>query len=104
MAVVVYTVASSVKRELLEELLYAGDLAITAKLREELQPMLYDWQRAMEAKGIKVNSRKTEVVVSTKNDSLQVNIVDIHGDEIKQIDKFYYPGQPSIRMEAARRK
>ena len=91
-ALVVDTVTSEVKRGLPEELLYADDLAITGRTQGELEVRLHTWQRSMEAKGLKINSSKTEVVAVSKTNTLQVNIRDLHGEQIKQVEAFRYLG------------
>ena len=91
-AVVINTISITVRRGLPTELLYADDLAITAESKEELEERLQSWQRALEAKGLKVNCRKTEVLVSCKGVPEQVQVEDSHGSELEQVDKFCYLG------------
>ena len=49
------------------ELLYADDLAIIAKTKEELLVKLAEWKKQMEAKGLRVNMKKTKIMVSGPN-------------------------------------
>ena len=49
------------------ELLYADDLAIIATTKEELLTKLAKWKEEMEAKGLRVNMKKTKIMVSGPN-------------------------------------
>ena len=86
------TISATVRRGLPEELLFADDLAIVASSEDALQVRLGEWQRALEGKGLKVNSGKTEVLVSSRQEGKTVNITDVHGTEVKQVKKFCYLG------------
>ena len=86
--VVLETVTTEVRTGLPEELLYADDLAITADSVEELEARLHQWQTAMEAKGLRINSAKTEVVATSKTNYIEARIRDTHGEEIKQVTSF----------------
>ena len=55
------------------------------------------WQEAMERGGLKVNAANTEVMVSRRNGSGQVEITDRHGVGYQQ--KFKYLGLLLMRME-----
>ena len=91
-AVVIDTISASSQRGLPKEMLYADDLAITADTKEELQERLCEWQIALESKGMKVNSRKTEVMVSSRSESEEINVKDNHQQKLNQVAKFSYLG------------
>ena len=65
------------------------DLAIIAASEEDLQRRWLKWQIGMESKGLKVNTGKTEVIVSGRNGT-KVNIKDKEGRELNQVDQFKY--------------
>ena len=90
-ALVVDTVSEGAKRPLLNDLLYADDLAIVTESEEELQERLIQWQENLENKGLRVNSKKTEVMVSSKL-GRKVKIMDRNDIELKQVDEFCYLG------------
>ena len=90
-ALVVDTVSESAKRPLPNDLLYADDLATVAESEEELQERLIQWQENLENKGLRVNSKKTEVMVSIKL-GRKVKIMDRNDIELKQVDEFCYLG------------
>ena len=90
-ALVVDTVSEGAKRPLPNDFLYADDLAIVAESEEELQERLIQWQENLENKGLRVNSKKTEVMVSSKL-GRKVKIMDRNDIELKQVDEFCYLG------------
>ena len=49
------------------ELLYANNLVLMAESIVELKEKVLRWKECMEAKGLKVNTGKTKVMVSGKN-------------------------------------
>ena len=55
------------------------------------QERLIQWQENLENKGLRVNSKKTEVMVSSKL-GRKVKIMDRNGIELKQVDEFCYLG------------
>lgn len=73
------------------ELLFADDLALMADSETELQNKWSKWQVGMEGKGLKVNTSKTEVMVSTRGET-ETHIKDRKGEELKQVNKFKYLG------------
>ena len=48
----------------LQEILYAGDIVLTAESMAELQETFYGWKSALESKGLKVILLKKNVMVS----------------------------------------
>ena len=46
------------------ELLYADDLALTAETQGEVELMFGEWRRAVERRGLKVNLKKTKMMVT----------------------------------------
>ena len=68
-------------------LLFADDLAVATYTEEEMQRRWLDWQFGMESKGIKVNIRKTEVMVSSRRGT-NANIKDSQGTSLKQVNTF----------------
>ncbi|GFR65673.1 RNA-directed DNA polymerase (Reverse transcriptase) domain containing protein [Elysia marginata] len=85
------TISEECRNGLPWELLFADDLAIIADSEEELQRRWLKWQIGLETKGLKVNTGKTEVMVSGRN-STKVNIKDKEGRELNQVDQFKYLG------------
>ena len=49
------------------ELLYADDLVIIAESEDELRMKLVKWKTNLEAKGLSLNTRKTEIMISRVN-------------------------------------
>jgi len=73
------------------ELLFADDLVIIAETEEELQRRWLDWQRDMASQGLKVNTGKTEVMLSSR-EKRQLKVVDSGGVALNQVTKFKYLG------------
>ena len=63
-AIVVDVVTESVRNGLMSEMLYADDLVLMSETMEGLREKFWEWKEAFESKGLKVNLRKTKVVVS----------------------------------------
>ena len=89
--VVMDTVTRHCREGLPWELLFADDLVIIAETKEDLQRKWLQWQRGMASQGLKVNTGKTEVMVSSRQER-QVNIIDESGTSLKQVHAFKYLG------------
>ena len=57
------------------ELLFADDLAVVTDTEEEMQRRWLSWQAGVDSKGLKVNTGKTEVMVSSRRGT-KANIKD----------------------------
>ena len=62
-AIVVDVITENARRGVINELLYADDLVIMSKDMEDLKERFWNWKDALESKGLKVNTRKTKVMV-----------------------------------------
>ena len=49
-----------------KKLLYGGDLALVSKTREALKGRLEAWKGALGSKGLRVNVKKTKMMISNK--------------------------------------
>ena len=74
------------------ELLFADDLVIIADTEEELQQRYLAWKNSLESKGMKVNTQKTEVMVSSREGHEEINIISEDGGRLKQSREFKYLG------------
>ena len=63
-AIVMDNVSRTAREGLPWEILYADDLVLMADSEEELTRKLTEWRRSLSAKGMKVNTGKTKVMVS----------------------------------------
>ena len=45
-------------------------------------------QESLEKYGLKINAKKTEMMICSENGKEQVNIRDAHGEELKQVKSF----------------
>ena len=80
-AVIIDVLSEHLRAENLRELLFSDDLAIMADNKEQLQARLLKWQECLEKYGLKMNAKKTETMVCSKNGEEQVNIRDMYGEE-----------------------
>ena len=62
--IVVDVIAENARRGVVNELLYANDLVIMSETMENLKERFSNWKDALESKGLKINTRKTKVMVS----------------------------------------
>ena len=74
------------------KLLFANDLALIAESEKELQGKWQNWQENMTKKGLKANTQKTEVLVSSK-EKTRANILNKESNTVlKQVGQFKYLG------------
>ena len=66
------------------ELLFADDLAVVTDTEEEVQRRWLGWQLGMESKGLKVNTGKTEMMVSSRR-GIKANIKDSQCSGLRQV-------------------
>ena len=75
-AIVVDVITENARRGVVNELLYADDLVIMSKDMEALRKRFWNWKDALESKGLKVNTRKTKVMVSGSEGELFKSKID----------------------------
>ena len=63
-AIAVDVITENARRGLVNELLYADDLALMNKAMKDLKERFWNWKDALESKGLKAKDRKTKVMVS----------------------------------------
>ena len=83
------TLSAGVERNPME-LIFADDIAQMARTKEELQRKVIRWQEALRKGGLKMNTRKSESMVSRKKGRQAVTVRDIDGAELKQVQKLKY--------------
>ena len=57
----------------MSEMLYEDDLVLTSETMEGLREKFWKWKAAFESKGLKVNLRKSKVVVSAAEGEVTVS-------------------------------
>ena len=72
-AIVVDVITKNAKRGVVNELLYADDLVI---MSEDLKERFWNWKDALESKGLKVNTRKTKLMLSGSEGKLCKSKID----------------------------
>ena len=63
-AIVVDVIKENARRVVVNELLCADELVLMSENMEDLKERFWNWKGALESKGLKVNTRKTKVMVS----------------------------------------
>ena len=63
-AIVVNVLTENARRSVANELLYADDLVLVSETMDDLQKRFWNWKHALQSKGVKLNIRKTNVMVS----------------------------------------
>ena len=74
-AIVVDMATENVRNGFMSEMLYADDLVLISETIEGLREKFWKWKEAFESKGLKVNLRKTKVVVSGAEGEVSVSKV-----------------------------
>ena len=75
-AIAVDVITKNARRGVGNELLYADDLVLMSVTTEDLKERFWNWKNALESKGLKVNTRKTKVMVSGSEGELFNNKID----------------------------
>ena len=75
-AIVVDVITENARRGVVNELLYADDLVIMSEDMEDLKERFWNWKDALESKGLKVNTRKTKLMVNGSEGELHKSKID----------------------------
>ena len=75
-AIVVDVITENARRGVVNELLYADELVIMSEDMEDLKERFWNWKDALESKGLKVNTRKTKLMVSGSEGELYKSKID----------------------------
>ena len=76
----------------LNNLRFADDTVLIAENRKDLQNLLRVVNEKGEAFGMKINVKKTEVLVFSRDDVPPVYEISLNGNVLKQVDTFKYLG------------
>ncbi|XP_047488444.1 uncharacterized protein LOC125038865 [Penaeus chinensis] len=90
--IVIDVVSEECRRGLLWEMLFAGDLVISATGEKNLETKLRKWKKALEGRGLKVNMKKTVVMRSSKGARRKINTKEESSAKYDQVYKFKYFG------------
>ena len=75
-AIVVDVITENARRDVVNELLSADDLVIMSEDMEDLKERFWNWNDALESKDLKVNTKKTKVMVSGAEGELFKSKID----------------------------
>ena len=73
------------------DLLFTDDLVVVTDAEGEMQRRWLGWQIGMESKGLKVNTGKMEVMVSSMRGT-KANMHESQVPSVRQVNKFNYLG------------
>ena len=74
-AITVHVISENARKGLMNEILYADDLVLMSKSIENLKKKFLKWKETVESKGLKVNLKKTKVMVSgSKGEDLKSKV------------------------------
>ena len=90
--VVLDTLSRELRDEELWEMLFADDLIIIAETLDQLQERYLAWEDKLEGGGAKVNTDKTEIMVSRRGMREEAIMLAGNGQELKQVASFRYLG------------
>ena len=76
-AIVVDVITENARRGVVNELLYADDLVIMSEDIKDLKQRFWNWEDALESKGLKVSTGKTKVMVSELERELFKSKIDL---------------------------
>ena len=75
-AIAVDVISENPREGLMNEILYADDLVLGSEGMKNLKEKFFKWKEAFESKGLKVNLKKTKVMVSGSKDEVLKSRVD----------------------------
>ena len=75
-AIVVDVITENARRGVVNKLLYADDLVIMSEDMKDLKERFWNWKDALESKDLKINTRKTKLMVSGSEDKLFKSKID----------------------------
>ena len=81
-AIAVNAVTEQARKGLLNEILYANDLMLMSEILDDLRDRFQRWRGALESKGMKVNIRKTKMMVSGAEGEIARSNVEYVGKEL----------------------
>ena len=75
-AIVVDVITENARGDVVNKLLYADDLVIMNKDMEDLKERFGNWKNALESRGLKVNAKKTKLMVSRSEGKVYICKID----------------------------
>ena len=69
-------ITENAREDLMNEILYADDLVLMNASLEKLREKVLKWKETFESKGLKVNLRKTKVMISGAKEDILKSKVD----------------------------
>ena len=73
-------------------MMFADDIVICSKSKEQIEDKLESWRYALERRGMKVNRRKTEYMCVNERQDNSSGTVKMQGEEVAKVEDFKYLG------------
>lgn len=73
-------------------LIYADDIVLLADSTRKLQLAINKWNRAIERRGMKINTNKTKIMKIEKNDTNENTRITCNGKELEWVNNYEYLG------------
>ena len=90
-AVVMDRLTDEVRQESPWTMMFADDIVICEKNREQVEASLERWRYALERRGMKISRTKTEYLCVNEGDG-RTGVVRMQGVEVPKVDEFKYLG------------
>ena len=88
-AVIMDRLTDEIRRDLPWTMMFADDIVICDKTKEEAEGSLERWRHALERRGMKVSRAKTEYLCVNGNEG---EMMKMQGHEVARVDEFKYLG------------
>uniref|UniRef100_A0A914WJ69 Reverse transcriptase domain-containing protein n=1 Tax=Plectus sambesii TaxID=2011161 RepID=A0A914WJ69_9BILA len=82
-------------------MLYADNVAICAKTREELEERVSEWKTRLEKNGLRLYLKKTEYMAATDKSGNRDKNLSVDGQQVSQTSRFKYLGSVIAREGGA---
>ncbi|XP_047486800.1 uncharacterized protein LOC125037643 [Penaeus chinensis] len=95
--VILECLTKDTRREAPWDMLFADDVVICTKTRQEVERRLETWRHALERRGLEVSRKKTEYLC-TGGGEKEKGSIKIQGEVVNRVGDFKYLGQQYRRM------
>ena len=91
-AMVMYRMTDDIREEAPWNMVFADDIVSCSESKEQVEEKLKCWRYALDRRGMKVSSRKTEYMCVNERQDTGSGTVKLQGEEVTKVDDFKYLG------------
>ena len=84
------TLTEEVRSDIPWELIFADDIALLAESEKELQKKVQRWQTSLIKGGLKMNTEKSETLVSEREGDTKIKVKDVNGVLLQLFELLYF--------------